>query len=110
MSSPMRNWVALLLSPMRRQTKPGLRSARALTRSRLSMNSAMRGSLVGYLNLPTLSSARCMASLLRRLEAHRAFVIGIGRILIDALLDDMAEMANEPLDWPSRRIAERADC
>src|SRR5215203_1222789 len=100
----MRNSVALLMSPLRRQTKPGERSARALTRSRLSMNSAMRGSVVGYLNLPMLSSARCI-SLLRRHAGQGALVIRIMAILIDTFFNDVTEMADKALHGPGSGIA-----
>src|SRR5215213_3056899 len=51
--------VALPVSSCSRQTNPGLRSARALTGSRFSRRSSMRGSSIGARSRPTFSWARC---------------------------------------------------
>ena len=58
----------------KRQMKPSLRSAKAFTRSRLSINPAIRGSEVGCLNLPILSSARCMVSARLLAEVLHIFI------------------------------------
>jgi hypothetical protein len=50
--------VALPLSSVYRQTKPGLRSAKPLTSARLLVKSAMCGSSRSYLMRPIFSSAR----------------------------------------------------
>src|SRR5688572_30357248 len=58
-----RRSVALLPSPVRRQTKPGLASASALTRSSASKNGATRGSPSGATRRPMLTCARCQSGI-----------------------------------------------
>src|SRR5690606_23350853 len=99
---------SLLPSPTSRQTKPGMRSAAAFTRPRLSTKSAMRGSSIGYRSRPILSSATCMLSL-RGDRRHGAVGIGVVGVLIDPFLDHVAEVADEALHRPGRRIAQGAD-
>src|SRR5215831_12655875 len=106
--------VALPLSSWSRQTKPGVCSAIALTRSRLLTKSAMRGSSSGERMRPILSWARCSIvvmgaspALLRR-HLYR-FRVRVCAVVVDASLDLVAEMADQPLHGPGRAVAERAD-
>src|SRR5262245_50397910 len=43
----------------------------------------------------------------RRLQ--RRLRVRVSGVLVDAFLDFVTEMADEALDWPSRRVAKRAD-
>src|SRR5262245_61030612 len=105
--------VALPLSPLSRHTNPSDRSAIPFTRSRLSAKSAMRGSSSGWSSRPILSSAKCrviasaLSSLLRR-HPHR-IRMRVRGILVDALLDLVTEVAQQPLHRPGCAVAEGAD-
>src|SRR5690606_18088276 len=55
-----------------------------------------------------LSSGLLMASSLRRRQ-HGRDVVGVAGELVDTPLDLRAEIADQPLDRPRRRVAQRAD-
>src|SRR5262245_58736421 len=80
-SSSKRMSVASFPSPISRHTKPGLRSATAFTRSRLSKKSAMRRSSAPNRGRAILSCARCISLLRSQFRGFPASpaLLGMGK-------------------------------